>query len=103
MGPQPTESWLSKIRRHIDKVLIAVSGVTLLVGGYFTLDYRNYTECQVRLQEASRGTTTVFAESLRVLLAQPPRSVEERRQAFGKLQAALDQQEAIQREVGDCK
>lgn len=103
----PTHDKLKKViiwaQEHVSKILIALSGVTILVSGYFTYDYKQYTDCQVQLQEDNRITTQVFAESLRTLLAQPPRPQAERIQAFQKLQAALDHQEAAQRELGDCK
>lgn len=101
--PHPVSRFIGIIRRHMDKVLIAASGITILIGGYFTYDYRTYTDCQVQLADASQVTTTTFAESLRILLAQPPRPAEERRQAFEKLQQALQQQLDLQAELGNCK
>jgi len=96
-------SKISIIRQHLDRVLIIASGITILVGGYFTVDYRNYTNCQVRILEASQVTTTTFADSLRVLLTNPPRPVEERLEAFRRLQEALDHQRTLQTELGNCK
>lgn len=91
------------VRKNIDKVLIAISGLTLLAGGWVTLDFKNYTDCQVQLLEASRDTTTSFRESLVVLLATPPRPIEERRQALVRLQEALQKQQQIQQQLGSCK
>jgi hypothetical protein len=103
MDPTPTQSWVDKIRKHVDKVLIAASGIAILISGYVTFDYRAYINCQAYHMEAAHNTNSVFAESLRVLLTQPPRPVEERRLAFERLQAALDRQERIQEQLGDCK
>ncbi len=91
------------IRQHIDKVLIAASGLTILIGGYFTVDYRNYVDCQVALMEESRQVTNVFADALDTLMAQPPRPVEERRKAFEDLQNALQHQRDVQLELGNCQ
>lgn len=103
MDPTPTESWIDKVRKHVDKVLITASGIAVLISGYVTFDYRSYTNCQAHHLEASHNTNIVFAQSLRTLLVQPPRPVEERRRAFEQLQAALERQEAVQRELGNCK
>jgi len=91
------------IRNNIDKVLVTASGVTILLGAYFTLDYKSYTDCQAQLLQASQATNVTFANSLRTLLSNPPRPVDERRHAFEELQAALDHQRAIQERFGDCR
>lgn len=103
MDQKQSQSVIRGIQKHVEKVLIAASGVAVLISGYVTLEYRSYTECQVRLQEASRATTLSFAQALQVLLAQPTRPVEERREAFVKLQETLDQQRTIQEKYGNCR
>lgn len=103
MDPAPNESLIDKARKHIDKILIVASGVAILIGGYVTLDYKSYTDCQVRILEAERATTRIFNQSMQTLLSQPPRPVEERRAAFIQLQRALQEQQRIQDEVGNCK
>jgi hypothetical protein len=94
---------ITKIHNNLDRVLVAASGIALLVGGYFTLDYRSYTNCQAQILEATRNTNVVFADSLRILLSQPPRTQEERRHAFEDLQIALDHQREVQAQLQDCK
>jgi hypothetical protein len=93
---------IGKIRQHLEKVLIAASGLVILVGGYFTWDYRSYTECQTKVNDsvvqaidANQQTMTTFREALTVLLTQPPRPPEERLAAFQRLQEALNRQEAL--------
>jgi hypothetical protein len=93
---------IGKIRQHLEKVLIAASGLVLLVGGYFTWDYRAYAECQAKINDsvvqaidANQQTMTTFREALTVLLAQPPRPPEERLAAFQRLQEALNRQDAL--------
>jgi hypothetical protein len=91
------------LRNNLDKMLVAASGFTILVAGYFTLDYRSYTECQAQIMKASQATNVAFAESLRTLLSQPPRPADERRHAFEELQVALDHQQAVQEKLGSCQ
>lgn len=94
---------VGKIRQHLEKILIAVSGIAVLISGYYTYETKQQTDCQVQLLEAGQQVTNRFAEAMDVLLAQPPHPVEERRRVLGELQIALRRQENIQAEVGNCQ
>lgn len=94
---------IDKIRAQLSTLVLLASGVTLLVSGYFTYDYRQYTNCQVQLLESSYQVNTTFAKAMEVLLAQPPRPIEERRQVLQDLLVVLRHQESVQRELGTCR
>lgn len=87
----------------MDKVLIAASGLTLLIGGYFTYDFRQTMDCQVELLEADRQFTVTFTNAMVVLLTQPPRPPEERRQAFEQVRIGLEQKRQVQEQLGSCQ
>lgn len=106
MDPKPPDGLADKvgaIRKHLDKVLIAASGLTLLVGGYFTYDYKAYVDCQVQLLEADRQFTTKFTNAMVVLLTQPPRPPEERLAAFVEVRTALQEKVRVQEQLGTCQ
>lgn len=102
-GPAGLAEKIAAVRRNIDKILIAVSGVFILIGGYFTYDFRQTMNCQVQLLEADRQFTTTFTNAMVVLLTQPPRPPEERRAAFDQVRVALQEKQKIQQQLGSCQ
>jgi hypothetical protein len=94
---------ITLLRKHLDKVLVALSGVAILASGYLTYDYKSSVDCQVQLLDADRQFTTTFTNAMVILLAQPPHPVEERRLAFEQVRIALVEKQRIQQELGNCQ
>lgn len=92
----------AKLRNNMDKVLVGVAAVILATSGWQIYSYRSYVNCQIQVNDtvvkaldADEEVSKVFQESMNILLAQPPKSADERRAAFEKLRLALNHQQEV--------